>query len=266
MFVDKNRSFEISDFLKPEVFVSPLSAAAEAKSKPSFKDAWRQSFKATTLLQPSVLVLLIVNVLPLLGVLFWGWDLFLLLMLYWMETGIIGFWHFLKLGIVAKWLSLFLIPFFTVHFGGFMAGHFAFLYMLFGGGWQNQPQGGAWEFIYKIVWTNGLWLPFLAIFFSHGFSFFQNFIKSGLWRGMAFNAEGMKQNKEVMSDLMTAPYRRVVIMHVTIIFGAFLVAMTHNAKSVMVLMVVLKTATDLVSHVRKNHVDVPNETPNNLSS
>ena len=40
----------------------------------------------------SILVGLIANLIPLYGVLYWQWDSFQLLMLYWMETVIIAFW------------------------------------------------------------------------------------------------------------------------------------------------------------------------------
>jgi hypothetical protein len=50
------------------------------------------AFGARPLLYPSTLVLLAANLLPLAGVLFWGWDAFVLLVLYWMETAAIGFW------------------------------------------------------------------------------------------------------------------------------------------------------------------------------
>ena len=38
------------------------------------------------LLRPSVLILVAANLVPLIGVIFWGWDAFVLLMLYWLEA------------------------------------------------------------------------------------------------------------------------------------------------------------------------------------
>jgi hypothetical protein len=43
----------------------------------------------------SILVGLIANLIPLYGILYWQWDSFQLLMLYWMETVIIAFWTIL---------------------------------------------------------------------------------------------------------------------------------------------------------------------------
>ena len=44
------------------------------------------------LMQPANLILLAANLFPLVGVIFWGWDAFVLLMLYWLETAVIAFW------------------------------------------------------------------------------------------------------------------------------------------------------------------------------
>jgi hypothetical protein len=49
------------------------------------------TMSARQVLRPSTLILLIANLFPLYGIAYWGWDAFVLLMLYWMETGIIAF-------------------------------------------------------------------------------------------------------------------------------------------------------------------------------
>lgn|SRR5262245_5688423 len=41
----------------------------------------------------SMAALLIANAIPLVGVLFFGWSLFTILVLYWVENGIVGFWN-----------------------------------------------------------------------------------------------------------------------------------------------------------------------------
>ena len=51
-------------------------------------------------LHPATALLLLANLYPLLGVMLWGWDAFLLLMLYWMETVIVAFWTVVR---VARW-------------------------------------------------------------------------------------------------------------------------------------------------------------------
>ena len=45
----------------------------------------------------TVLFLIAVNLIPLFGVLFFGWSLFSIMFLYWIENGIIGFFNILKI-------------------------------------------------------------------------------------------------------------------------------------------------------------------------
>ena len=45
----------------------------------------------------SALLLVAVNLVPLIGVAFWGWSLMLILVLYWIESGIVGAFNVLKM-------------------------------------------------------------------------------------------------------------------------------------------------------------------------
>ena len=47
----------------------------------------------------TVLFLIAVNLIPLFGVLFFGWSLFSIMFLYWIENGIIGFFNILKIAL-----------------------------------------------------------------------------------------------------------------------------------------------------------------------
>ena len=79
------------------------------------------------------------NVLPLFGALFWGWEAFNIVLLYWAENLAVGFYNILKIAFAkvshpAEHLGkLFLIPFFTVHYGGFTAVHGVFVLAMFVG-------------------------------------------------------------------------------------------------------------------------------------
>ena len=78
------------------------------------------------------------NLVPLAGVLFWGWDAFALLALFWMENVVIGVFFILRMLSLdprdpALWLGkLFMVPFFCVHYGMFTAIHGAFVFSMFG--------------------------------------------------------------------------------------------------------------------------------------
>ena len=47
----------------------------------------------------SAIVLLIANAIPIVGVLFFGWSLITILVLYWLENGIVGFWNVPKIAL-----------------------------------------------------------------------------------------------------------------------------------------------------------------------
>jgi hypothetical protein len=51
---------------------------------------------------------------------------------------------------------------------------------------------------------------------------------------------------------MFAPYGRVIVLHLTILFGAFVAALLGAPIGVLIILVVLKTAFDLRLHLREH--------------
>lgn len=186
--------------------------------------------------------LLVANVVPLLGVLWLDWDLTLIMVLFWAENGIIGFYSLLRLILVSGWGAILLGPFFLVHFGGFMAGHFIFIYALFVQEGAEFPMGSTVDAL------GGLLAPLLpalaALVISHGVSFVTHFLSRREFDGRSASYQ------------MAEPYRRVVILHVTIIFGGWVILTLGAPAWALVLLVVLKTATDVWAH-RKEHAGGP---------
>src|ERR1051326_6744828 len=87
----------------------------------------------------STVALVFANAVPLIGVLFLGWQVFPLILLYWLENVIVGGLNVLRMGGAdpagpVRWIAkVFLIPFFCVHFGGFTTIHGVFVFAMFGG-------------------------------------------------------------------------------------------------------------------------------------
>jgi len=224
----------------------------------SGKIGWLQAWRGPYLRAPSVIILVAANLIPLYGVLHWGWDLYVLMAVYWMETGIIGFWTAARMAVVARWVAIILVPFFIIHFGGFMAGHFLFLWVLFGGDWSQQI-ASAGDFVRVIVFGTGLWLAFIALFASHGSSFYLNVLRPML-RARRKNAAGQAANAHDppsanpldTRQIMMTPYGRIIVMHVTIVIGAFLIQLFQTKLAAFVLLIALKVVFDVAAHVRKN--------------
>lgn len=195
----------------------------------------------------SAAVLVAANLVPLYGVLFWDWEVFPLLVLFWAENVVVGLLNVARMLCVdpadlGTWLlKLFLVPFFCVHYGMFTAGHGAFVLSgMFGGpdyGVQGfDPLPGAAAALDDF----GLWLPVGVLAASHLFSFFWNYLGAGEFRRASVPA------------LLFKPYGRVVVLHLTIIFGAFAAAALGSPVWALVLLVAIKVAIDLAAH-RKEH-------------
>jgi len=198
-----------------------------------------------SLLRPSVLSLVVANLFPVLGVLFLRWDVFLLLVLFWTENLVIGVYTVLKMlfastgnaGPVAK---AFYIPFFCVHYGVFTLVHGIFVLVLFGGFLSGEPSFPGTVPAWQQVMQHQLGWGVLALFFSHGISFFSNYLRGGEYR------------RSSLSDLMRQPYGRVVILHLTIIFSGFLLVLLGSPAVGLLLLIAIKTAVDIRAHQREH--------------
>jgi hypothetical protein len=50
----------------------------------------------------TVYSLIVANLIPLAGVLFFGWSLFETMVVYWLENGVIGFFNLFKIGLTKR--------------------------------------------------------------------------------------------------------------------------------------------------------------------
>jgi hypothetical protein len=206
-----------------------------------------------------VLALLIANAIPLFGVLFLGWDAFSIVLLYWAENLVIGFYNVLKIALVkvehpSQHLGkLFFIPFFILHFGGFTAGHGFFVLALFKKEGGEVLSGMSWpgflvflELLIKVISQVYSLIPldlkyaFLALFFSHGVSFVTNYLMK------------KEYTKEKVNSLMGRPYARIFVLHVAIIFGGFLTMALNLPAAILFVLVILKTVLDVTLHLREH--------------
>jgi len=205
----------------------------------------------------SALLLIGVNVIPLVGVYFFGWSLITILVLYWLENGIVGFWNLPKILLAqgsARTGRVAVATFFLVHYGMFWLGHGLFVFLLpsFVGGddarflpgcGDPDPFGnlqGCTGPFGALDWSS-IAIAGIALFISHGVSFLFNYIG---------RAEYLTANPNAQ---MFSVYGRVVVLHLTIIFGAFVVATLGAPIGALLILVVLKTAFDLGLHLRERH-------------
>jgi hypothetical protein len=237
----------------------------------------------------SAWALIAANALPLLGVLFLGWDAFSIVLLYWSENVVIGAINVLKMitcapdanrlvwgnvdpgdklnrermersrGSAVKMLrlanhgsKLFYVPFFVVHYGMFCFVHGVFIFEIFGresGGFG--PFGGFDNFLH-VFSQQHLWWCVVALAASHLWSFAVNYIGRGEYRRTA------------VPILMFQPYGRIVILHVAILIGGFIAMALGSNFFVLLLLIIGKTLLDLSLHLAQravNHALSPSELP-----
>jgi hypothetical protein len=249
----------------------------------------------------SAIALVLANLIPLVGVLFFGWSLLTILVLYWVENGIVGFWNVPKIAMAqGSWVQappgapataprfigpqaatqLAAIPrvglsiFFLFHYGVFWLGHGLFVFLFlptmagsFAGDGPDPACLGRPDFLPtfpdevipgavgscaspmgEILWGS-VALGALALFISHGASFLFNFIG----RGEYLTRSPAQQ--------MAAPYSRVIVLHLTIIFGGMVVAFLGAPIGALLVLVGLKTAFDLSLHLKEHRATDRNLPP-----
>ncbi len=194
-----------------------------------------------SLVSVSSIALIIANLIPLFGVILGGWEIGEIMLLFWAESAVIGLYNLCKMWRIGHCSVLFYGTFFVAHYGAFMSVHLLFIYVLFGGelvGEGDVSQLQVWVDLQK------LWPALLALVVSHGISYFVNFLSRKEYENRS------------MSQQMKEPYRRVVIMHLTIIFGGFLTLSLGSSLAALVLLLVLKIFADLRSHLLQ-HTNSP---------
>ena len=196
-------------------------------------------------LRPSVIALLLANLLPVFGVLVLGWEVFPLLFLFWSENVIVGGFNALKMLCAAPanplgWAAkLFMIPFFCFHYGMFTFVHGIFVVGLFGGQFRQGARFPDGERFWQLLQENHLGWAILGLAVSHGISFATNYLGNGEYQ------------RASLPILMQQPYGRIVVLHLAILGGGFLMMVLHSPAAGLLLLVALKTALDLRGHLKE---------------
>jgi hypothetical protein len=216
--------------------------------------------KADTQLPTSALLLVISNLLPLIGVIWWGWNAYLLVLLFWCENVVVGVFNILRMvtanggGLGGQLSKVFLIPFFTFHYGMFTFVHGIFVVAMFSGGFGTGTSGATSSLpasagpgsllavVTEAIRSHHLGWPLLALVLSHGFSFATNYIGSGEYRRIT------------APELMGRPYGRIIALHVTILIGGFLALATNSHWAAMAILVAMKIAMDLKAHLAERRL------------
>ena len=205
--------------------------------------------------QLSLYVIIASNLLPIFGILFLGWSMGSVMVLYWFENVIVGLFALLKMAFaqgqtgigmgkmtripsfrisfipasVENTLTKLIgLPFFCVHFGMFCLVHGFFVAALF---LPKNFTSGQWMNL-----LSGLAVPALGMMVSHGIYFVQHYLRSGSYKFASINV------------LMVEPYIRILPLHVGLIAAGFFVMTVGSPMVVVVILVLLKTGAEVVAY------------------
>lgn len=195
--------------------------------------------------------LVVANAVPLVGVVALGWDLHSLLVVYWLESGVVGASFLAKIlratgeddpaslpsmsfndrpvRAFANAPNVAVARFFVGHYGVFWLVHGVFV--------LGFP---LWFADVPFASPSVVALAAVGLVAYHGVSYRRNFV-------------GRREYERTgPATLMVEPYRRVLVLHLTIVVGAFVVAGVGASVGALAVMVVAKTVLDLRGHWKEH--------------
>ena len=186
----------------------------------------------------SSLILIVSNIITIYIAVSQNWNLSTLMFVYWAQNAIIGLFTFAKIlslkkfstknfkinhapaspTIATKYFTAF---FFLVHYGMFHLIYFLFLVTNFSISNALMP----------------VFFSILILFGNHLFSYIYNF------------KEDSNKLKSI-GTIMFFPYARIIPMHLTIVFGYFLI----QSSTGLIFFLCLKTLADLIMHITEHKI------------
>lgn len=224
----------------------------------------RMRRSASSVSPVSAVVLVAVNLVPVLGVLFAEWSLFLLLVMYWTEAGVVGAVNVAKIAMArgaappapaagrrslaaagARLSRVVAIPCFVVHYGLCWVLHGVLVLLLpvfvgMGGTLLSTAEAGSTFGLVDLgtIDPRGVVVAVAGLALSHVVSFFVNYLGRGEHLAVSPGAQ------------MVNVYRRVAVPHATVLVAAAIVGALGAPRGALVIVVLAKTALDLAFHLR----------------
>lgn len=167
-----------------------------------------------------------INAIPLVGVIWFGWSVFEVLLLYWFENVAVGIAHAARLGISTRtnavadgWGTT---SFFAMHYGMFTFVHGIFVVVFFG-----FVQGGVMEL------KGGFAQPVLAIMGWQAAILVLDYFRTDAFKG------------RLPDDMFFDPYPRVFALHITVVLGGWFIEEAGSPVWALAILVAVKTFADI---------------------
>lgn len=196
-------------------------------------------------------VLILANMVPLVGVLFFDWDGKAIFVIYILETVLIGIINVLKMltvyilngtkkepppspgDNVSGWG---LIPFFIFHYNFFVFVQ-SVLFFAFSSIWENVHTAPPFNLVanFSRFLSGDTQLAVISLAIANAYYFINDFIMSNKYR------------TETMAGLMFQPYKRIFVQQFVVILGGFIFMLSGSSAIVAILFIALKTIADYLS-------------------
>jgi hypothetical protein len=191
----------------------------------------------------SIPVLIAANVIPLAGVMFWGWRVEDVVFLYWCENVVAGLCNLVAIlgcvpgpdrkGRPSGWFDkIFTAVFFVPHYGAFCAAHGVVLGFFFFGPEALQLDAFLLDILRTRLSDPITIASLCALIASYGWSLYRGFV-GGEFDGVDLNR------------MMARPYPRIVTTQIFILAGGVFVMKMAGTLAPIVIFVAIKTAFDL---------------------
>jgi len=202
--------------------------------------------------QPAVLFIVAGNLVPLAGVLFFGWQLLAVMLAFWLDSVAIGIYTAGRIvlarldGKAASGRSsavtrVYRAVDFTVQYAFISAVHGLLIIGLFGGV-ADKLAGRTAELEIDILGVLGqreTLVAAAAVLLTRGMDFVSGYLRTHAYEQADIGKE------------QSSPYRRSYLQHVVVVLGGGISLALHSPVAALVLLVVLKTAGDLIARARQ---------------
>jgi hypothetical protein len=211
------------------------------------------------------------NMLQVYGVLYWGWDIFQILMLYWMETAVIGAWALLRIAVLPAGLlgqmtvnghvvaatNTLLLQIFVPFVAISMAAHLLILWVVFSGASAESVHGPI-SFASQFIVASGAWVPLLFTLLAGAVGFYESPKRSSFLRAIRgrllpphqLTVISSNQPADGVTPAIGGTLARIVMMQVATIIGGMF-ARTYGSTAPWLILIGLKTLLDYQPPERK---------------
>ncbi len=250
---DSTRGRNIAFLVMAVALVAGLVGWWMWKRRPAYAEAGQSAPGvpgALTWYSPSSLMIIAVNLLPLWGVFFQGWSIFVLFVLFWLENVVLILTNALRIlfanpGDSGLWLQKpFLMLGNCFQYGFFAAAHITGIFMVFAENdferfnpisWKQNPIEEGLRVIEALALD--IWQVFAMMVAAHVLVFCVYYIFRGEYRNVD------------IEELMDKPLGRLLLLHVTLILGGAATMGLGSPVGGMLILIALKIGGELLTHL-----------------